>query len=268
MVEKLDKMFKETQEDLCLSDPDTSDSTITTSSDKRQPSDVSEQLLRVPRRHQAELIVNNIHLSLSLFQDWNNCSSIKSLTEDELYITASEGHHHSRSSSFHTVSECAHSPWWGESIERNSLDADSLDQEVPTMELLSGVVSSANVSFDDTEQTFHSPEPQSPETETIRPTLIMMPPPPLPRKSSHDSQADSNFESHEEDSKSASSIEILDRPESQSDSACSMDKLSPSITGSGDDAIEVRSGYERVKESGLSYYYQNIITTQSLKTCL
>lgn len=197
-----------------------------------------------------------------LFQDWN--SSVKSST-DESYITASEGHHHSRSSSFHTVSECAHSPWWGESVERNSLDADSLDQEAPTMELLSGVVSSANVSFDDAEHTFQSPEPAH---EEILPSLILLPPPPLPRKASHDSQADSNFESHEEDSKSASSVEVLERAESQTDSACSVDKLSPSI--SGDDMIEVRSGFEHVslKDSGLSYYYQNIITTQSLKTCL
>lgn len=202
-------------------------------------------------------------------QDWT--SSIKSSTEDESYITASEGHRHSRSSSFHTASECAHSPWWGESIERNSLDADSLDQEVPTMELLSGVVSSANVSFDDTEHSFESPEPAvSPEMETILPSLIMVPPP-LPRKSSHDSQADSNFESHEEDSKSASSLDILVRAtDSQSDSACSVDKLSPSINESGDDMIEVSASFSHanLKDSGLSYYYQNIITTQSLKTCL
>lgn len=180
-------------------------------------------------------------------------------------MTASEGHHHSRSSSFHTVSECAHSPWWGESVERNSLDADSLDQEAPTMELLSGVVSSANVSFNDSEHNFQSPEPHEP----IMPSLIMMPPP-LPRKSSHDSQADSNFESPEEDSKSASSLDVLERPESQSDSACSVDKGSPSLNESGDDLIEVRNGFEHVslKDSGLSYYYQNIITTQSLKTCL
>lgn len=146
------------------------------------------------------------------------------------------------------------------------------------MELLSGCISSANVSFDDTEHSFESPEPSQDsatlETETIMPSLIMVPPP-LPRKSSHDSQADSNFESHEEDSKSASSsVDILvGRADSQSaDSACSVDKMSPSINESGDDMIEVSAGYERhtnLKDSnGLSYYYQNIITTQSLKTCL
>lgn len=140
------------------------------------------------------------------------------------------------------------------------------------MALLSGVVSSsANVSFDDSTHTFQSPEGS--EAEDTIPPLMHLPPPPPPatlsrHKGSHDSQEDSQFESPEEDVKSASSLDIL---ETQSDSACSMEKLSPNTVGS-EDADEVRNNnnnnnnftvsFSKFKESGLSYYYQNIITKQ------
>lgn len=134
------------------------------------------------------------------------------------------------------------------------------------MALLSGVVvSSANVSFDDSARSFQSPEGS--EAEDTIPPLMHLPPPTTKstmHKHSNDSQEDSQFESPEEDVKSASSLDIL---ETQSDSACSMEKLSPDTVAS-DDADEVRNNngysvnFSKFKESGLSYYYQNIITKQ------
>lgn len=220
-------------------------------------------------------------------------------------MTASENTPHSRSSSYHTASECAHSPWWEQNIERNSLDADSLDQEAPSMALLSGVVvSSVNVSFEDSAHTFQSPEGSESE-DTIQSYTHLPPPPPQLRsqlatpplqlrsqfasqlrsqlplppttsintrrspKHSNDSQEDSQFESPEEDVKSASSYDLLD---TRSDSACSMEKVSPN-TVTSEDGDEVKNNnnsnnngfsvnFSKFKESGLSYYYQNIITKQ------
>lgn len=143
------------------------------------------------------------------------------------------------------------------------------------MELLSGVVVTSTTSFDDGVHSFQSPEGS--ETED---TLIGCSPPlPMlqlrvraPTKLSTDSQDDSQFESPEEDTKSASSLDILD---TQSDSACSMDKVSPDTVTSDDLENEVRGtmknsdsnnnfavNFAKFKESGLSHYYQNIITKQ------
>lgn len=207
-----------------------------------------------------ELIVININICTYFLQDWN---SIVKLTENDSFIAALEGHNYSRSSSYHTTSDC--STWWTDSIERNSLDADSLDQELPTMDLLSGIVSSANVSFEETKQSFHSPEPEVSES-TIS-SLILLPPP-LPRKTSYDSQVDNNVGSYEDDSKSASSVDILEHVDVHSDSAFSIDKLSPSFCRNENYLAEVTSGIEHTKHCDLSYYYQNVITKQSFKSCL
>lgn len=181
-------------------------------------------------------------------------------------------HSHSRSSSYHTASECAHSPWW-ETADHTSLDADSSDQEAPSMELLSGViVSSASASFDDSEQTtFHSPISSDHEQEELIIPLQTTDTPPLKQRispnNSNNSQSKCSYESPEDDLKSGSSLDNLDKV-----SACSTEKASSS--SQTPDALEVSSSNRdftalAFKElSGLSYYYQNIITKQSLKTCL
>ncbi|KFB35637.1 AGAP007560-PA-like protein [Anopheles sinensis] len=96
--------------------------------------------------------------------DWS--SSIKS-TDEGSFVTASDCicTPQSRSSSYHTASECRASPWWGvESIEQqSSLENDSSEdpdpEAFPSIKLLSGVVmtSNANLTFDDSDNSFLTP---------------------------------------------------------------------------------------------------------------
>lgn len=87
-------------------------------------------------------------------KEWN--SSLKS-TEDESFVTASDFRFTPQStrSSYRTASEGG-SPWWNN--DKISLDTSGsdMDPEVPSMQLLTGVVSSASVSFDDSEHSFLS----------------------------------------------------------------------------------------------------------------
>lgn len=89
-----------------------------------------------------------------LKKEWN--SSLKS-TEDESFVTASDFRFTPQStrSSYRTASEGG-SPWWNN--DKTSLDTSGsdMDPEVPSMQLLTGVVSSASVSFDDSEHSFLS----------------------------------------------------------------------------------------------------------------
>lgn len=183
---------------------------------------------------------------------------------------------HSRSSSYHTASECTHSihsPWW-ENAERSSLD--SSDHEAPSMELLSGVVvSSASASFDDTENpvTFHSPVISEPEQdlhidaheELIIPLSPQSQPPPSNKRTTSSSphQSTNSFETPEDDMKSSSSMDLLD----EVGSASSMEKISSPSHTPGSDTKSLND-FSTLKMSGLSYYYQNIMTKQALKTCL
>lgn len=86
--------------------------------------------------------------------EWN--SSLRS-TEDESFVTASDFRFTPQStrSSYRTASEGG-SPWWNN--DKTSLDTSGsdMDPEVPSMQLLTGVVSSASVSFDDSEHSFLS----------------------------------------------------------------------------------------------------------------
>lgn len=119
-------------------------------------------------------------------QEWSHrsASNTGNTTEDELFVTASEGtaaaSHSRSSSSYRTASEgggSRASPWWSSPVHPMSsaahhFDADSSDSadaaEAPTMRLLSGVVStvaataataaasSASVSFDGSDVSFRS----------------------------------------------------------------------------------------------------------------
>lgn len=51
------------------------------------------------------------------------------------------------------------SPWWASSVDKSSFETCSssdMDSEVPSMQLLTGVLSSASTSFDDSEHSFLS----------------------------------------------------------------------------------------------------------------
>lgn len=97
-----------------------------------------------------QLTENNFMLN----KEWN--SSLKS-TEDESFVTASDFRFTPQStrSSYRTASEGG-SPWWNS--DKTSLDTSGsdMDPEVPSMQLLTGVVSSASVSFDDSEHSYLS----------------------------------------------------------------------------------------------------------------
>lgn len=86
-------------------------------------------------------------------KDWNSClKSSKSSTEDESFITASELTYtpQSRSSSFHTASECrTNSPWWDN--DQNSFDTDSLEldqQDLTPNILFSEIISATKIKYD------------------------------------------------------------------------------------------------------------------------
>lgn len=152
----------------------------------------------------------------------------------------------SRSSSYHTASECrGASPWtWNESAERSSIDLDSSDPEQHSRNLLAGS-SSANASFDDSEHSYRSPVSFSEQTDSDNA-------PPLPPKNSSPLD-DYSDQSHHHESKIYT---IFESP-----------TTSPSEIE--DDGVKVSDDNNNLTEmTGLSYYYQNIITKQVLKTCL
>lgn len=159
-------------------------------------------------------------------------------------MTASE-YTPSRSSSYHTASECrGASPWtWNESAERSSIDLDSSDPEQPSMKLLQGT-SSANASFDDSEHSFRSPVSFSEQTDSdIAPMLPPRRPSPLDEYSEPIHQENKIYTIFESPTSTPSEIE--------------------------EDGAKVSDDNNNLTEmTGLSYYYQNIITKQVLKTCL
>lgn len=94
-------------------------------------------------------------------QELNSIAKLS--TEDESFHTASECTFtpQSHSSAYETASEGGlMSPWWTSSgAEKNSFETCSssdMDSEVPSMQLLSGVVSSATASYDESELSFLS----------------------------------------------------------------------------------------------------------------
>ncbi|CRL08293.1 CLUMA_CG021374, isoform B [Clunio marinus] len=155
VAESLDNVLHEMQDDLNIFE-----STMSGTSSTTTPSTTVERKIS----------------SANNSDDWN--SSLKSSTEDESFVTASE-YTPSRSSSYHTASECrGTSPWtWNESAERSSVDFDSSDPEQISLKPLTTTLS-ANASFDDSENSFLSPIPFGEQTEHDNA------PPPLPPKNS------------------------------------------------------------------------------------
>lgn len=116
------------------------------------------------------------------------------------------------------------------------------------MKLLAGT-SSANVSFDDSENSFRSPV-------SFGETIDYDTPPALPPKN-----FSPQVEYHQEplNSQENKIYTIFESPTS-----------SPSeIDEEGEAGVKVSDSNNNLTEmTGLSYYYQNIITKQVLKTCL
>uniref|UniRef100_A0A023EQC0 Uncharacterized protein n=1 Tax=Aedes albopictus TaxID=7160 RepID=A0A023EQC0_AEDAL len=234
--------------------------------------------------------------------DWS--SSVKS-TEDESFVTASDCTctPQSRSSSYHTASECRASPWWGgESTERSSLDNDSSEdadpEALPSIKLLSGVVitaSSANLSFDESKNSFLTPTSNSEQADSDDP---------------HQSMAGRNQSSPEISSGASSALNSINRRENlalaltpeeleqiendirnnntvhlvavaestpksgskHSSPTASEDSGNVSTISAKFDAVleldgtGLKSGNQEI--SGLTYYYQNIIAKHTVKSCL
>ncbi|XP_055539489.1 SEC14 domain and spectrin repeat-containing protein 1-B [Wyeomyia smithii] len=237
--------------------------------------------------------------------DWS--CSMKS-TEDESFVTASDCTPQSRSSSYHTASECRASPWWGgESTERSSLDNDSSEdadpEAMPSIKLLSGVMitaSTANLSFDESEHSFLTPTSNSEQADSDDPqTAAASRRQPSPLISSGSSSA-LNSINRRENLALALTPEELEQIESdiRNNNVVAVAESTPKVVKhssptSSDDSGNVstisakleaevlngstcqvplledaslKGGAQEI--SGLTYYYQNIITKHAVKSCL
>ncbi|GAB0100258.1 SEC14 domain and spectrin repeat-containing protein 1 [Sergentomyia squamirostris] len=175
--------------------------------------------------------------------DWNSSlKSSKSSTEDESFITASDctWTAQSRSSSYHTASECRASPWWDS--EKNSLDiadVSDVDADLPSNKLFH-VASSNSASFDESENSFLSPTNPSPV---------------------YADQSDSD------DTKRK-----LQRARNSPDSGALLDdgKIEPRKDDAEEIGEKVRSEANPSAHDFLTWngYYQSFITKQTIKGCL
>uniref|UniRef100_A0A182MMM2 SESTD1-like spectrin repeats region domain-containing protein n=1 Tax=Anopheles culicifacies TaxID=139723 RepID=A0A182MMM2_9DIPT len=235
--------------------------------------------------------------------DWS--SSVKS-TDDGSFVTASDCicTPQSRSSSYHTASECRASPWWGvESIERqSSLENDSAEdpdpEAFPSIKLLSGVVitSSANLSFDESEHSFPTVHGSAsvdshPDSDDTVPTVCSQTSP-IATSSASSSALNSitrrenlalsltpeELEQIENDIRNnnllatVGTVDIVGK-ELQSTQVTPTSEDSGNVsTSSVKLDVEDATRFEPVKGptdiSGLTYYYQNIITKHTVKSCL
>ncbi|XP_055626191.1 SEC14 domain and spectrin repeat-containing protein 1-B [Toxorhynchites rutilus septentrionalis] len=234
--------------------------------------------------------------------DWS--CSMKS-TEDESFVTASDCTctPQSRSSSYHTTSECRASPWWGveSAAERRSLDNDSSEdadpEALPSIKLLSGVVitaSTANLSFDESENSFLTPTAHSEQADSDTSQIVDTRSQTSPVMSSGSSSAlnsinrrenltlaltPEELEQIENDIRNnnvvaESTPKVLKHhssPTSSEDSgnvSTTSTKLDVDFLGDTDALLEsaFKSGAQEI--SGLTYYYQNIITKHTVKSCL
>uniref|UniRef100_A0A182QBH8 SESTD1-like spectrin repeats region domain-containing protein n=1 Tax=Anopheles farauti TaxID=69004 RepID=A0A182QBH8_9DIPT len=231
--------------------------------------------------------------------DWS--SSVKS-TDDGSFVTASDWPctPQSRSSSYHTASECRASPWWGvESIERqSSLENDSAEdpdpEAFPSIKLLSGVVitSSANLSFDESDELHGSASVDShPDSDDTVPTVGSQASP-IGTTSSASSSALNSINRRENLALSLTPEELqqIENDIRNNNLLASVDIVvgkelvqSTQVTPTSEDSGNVStssvkldaddsSRFEPVKGpadiSGLTYYYQNIITKHTVKSCL
>lgn len=115
------------------------------------------------------------------------------------------------------------------------------------MKLLPGITRSGNASFDDSEHSFRSPVSFSEQTDSE-------PSPPLPPKNPSP-LSDYHEPLHHQENKIYT---IFESPTS-----------TPSeIEEDGELGAKVSDDNNNNELTGLSYYYQNIITKQVLKTCL
>lgn len=247
--------------------------------------------------------ITELH-DLNCFQDWS--SSVKS-TEDESFVTASDCTctPQSRSSSYHTASECRASPWWGgESTERSSLDNDSSEdadpEALPSIKLLSGVVitaSSANLSFDESEHSFLTPTSNSEQADSDDPHQS-----PSgrnqssPEISSGTSSAlnsinrrenltlaltPEELEQIENDIRNNNTVHLVTVAESTPKSESKQHHSSPTASEDSGNVSTISAKFDAVLEldspglktgnqeiSGLTYYYQNIIAKHTVKSCL
>uniref|UniRef100_A0A182NH74 SESTD1-like spectrin repeats region domain-containing protein n=1 Tax=Anopheles dirus TaxID=7168 RepID=A0A182NH74_9DIPT len=239
--------------------------------------------------------------------DWS--SSVKS-TDEGSFVTASDCicTPQSRSSSYHTASECRASPWWGvDSIERqSSLENDSAEdpdpEAFPSIKLLSGVVmtSSANLSFDESEHSFPTPDnshgaassvDSHPDSDDTVPTVGSQASP--TGTSSASSSALNSINRRENLALSLTPEELAQiehdiRNNNLLASVAAGDIVgkelqSAQVTPTSEDSGNVSTSsvkldaddgtrFEPVKGpadiSGLTYYYQNIITKHTVKSCL
>lgn len=180
----------------------------------------------------------------------------------------------SRSSSYHTASECrGNSPWtWNDSTERSSVEFDSSDPEQSTLKALSdpsSFSSSSNNSFDDDEL-----PPDNFESSNVNLNLLDIDtssninenmPPALPPKYSS-LVASTSFDNNNsivevENTENISENKIYTIYESPANS--------PNDFEEHENVLKVSDDNNNISElTGLSYYYQNIITKQVLKTML
>lgn len=187
---------------------------------------------------------------------------MKSSTEDESFVTASE-YATSRSSSYHTASECRdHSPWWTDTVERSSVDLDSSDPEHSIVKP-DPPSSSGNGSFDNSEHSFRSPIPEFTDQNDSDGSLKLKRDSESSSSPSIPPKVPSPIEDYREEQPTPTLLSnkkmytIFESPTS-----------SPSQIGS-ESPSKVSDDINNLADiSGLSYYYQNIITKQVLKTCL
>lgn len=162
----------------------------------------------------------------------------------------------SRSESYHTASESRTSPWYTDSMERSSVDFDSSDAEQFPFKHLSKAspinVETSPQQLDDVEEEINFP-----------PILNEL-----------------GFEEKPKDDSEAS--QKLESPNMPSNTPFEMNNYdgkiytifeSPASTPSQNDCDDENAKKSDLNNnlpeiSGLSYYYQNIITKQIIKTCL
>lgn len=170
----------------------------------------------------------------------------------------------SRSESYHTASESRTSPWYTDSMERSSVDFDSSDAEQP--------------SFKDTAKASPTKNLEIPSQDQDDEDEELMNFPPILNDSGFESKSEKSIE------------EVINKIENStvpSDSQLELNKFenkiytifeSPASTPSQNGSENLEDGNAKKSDcdlnnnlpeiSGLSYYYQNIITKQIIKTCL
>jgi hypothetical protein len=116
------------------------------------------------------------------------------------------------------------------------------------MKLLSGISRSNNASFDDSENSFRSPVSFSEQLDSE-------PSPPLPPKNSSPLEEYPEPLHHQENK----IYTIFESPTSTPSEIGEDGELGAKVSDDNNNITEL---------TGLSYYYQNIITKQVLKTCL